>query len=67
MKRELLLKLLAWEKRYKETDDLDTMVELMQDLIDTGDIHDMPERYMDFASKLIDFGLCHRPTLRIVK
>lgn len=67
MKRELLLKLLAWEKRYKETDDMGTMVDLMQDLINTGEIHELPERYMEYASQLISLGLCERPKLRIVK
>lgn len=67
MRKELLMKLLAWEKSYKETDDIYTMVGLMQELINTGEIRELPERYMGYANSMVELGLCTRPTLRIVK
>ena len=66
MKKEILLKILAWERRYK-SGDVYSIVELFQNLIDTGDIQDMDDKYQATASKLIECGLCHRPQLRIVK
>lgn len=67
MKQETLSKILAWERAYKQHHDMQTIVELFQELIDTGEIMDMGQYYMDAAKGLIDYGLCHRPELRLVK
>lgn len=66
VKKELLLKLLAWERAYKDGDEA-SVIELMQDLIDTGDIHLLKPTIRDRANLLIEYGLCSRPTLKVVK
>lgn len=67
MKPETLLKIVAWERAYKTNPDLQTIVELFQELIDTGEIQDMGQYYMDAATGLINYGYCHRPELKVVK
>lgn len=61
------MKLIAWERAYRETDDPDTVITLIQDLIDTGDIEHVNEHCRDIANKLIEAGICTRPTLKVVK
>lgn len=67
MKKEILLKILAWERSYKHHGDHGSIIELFQDLIDSGDIQHMGDKYMDIASQLIAYGVCYRPELKVVK
>lgn len=67
MKKEVIQKLLAWDRSYRQRPDILSIVPLFQDLIDTGDLQDMDPFYHELANTLLELGLCHRPELRIVK
>lgn len=67
MRVEQLLKLMAWERQFKETQDVETVAELFQDLIDSGDLQYMGAFYRESAEMLIKEGICFRPELRLIK
>ena len=67
MKIETLQKILAWERSYKQHHDEQSIIDLFQDLIDTGDIQHMEDYYKQAAHKLVEAGLCRKPVLRVVK
>lgn len=67
MNRETLLKIIAWERAYKKYPDPMSIIELFQELIDTGEILGMGERYKEVADTLIYTGYCTRPQLKVVK
>lgn len=66
MKPETLYKLIAWETGNME-DDMETVVELFQELIDSGDVWLMPGYYPRMARMLIERGHCRRAVLEVVK
>jgi len=67
MKIETLRKIMAWERAFTKTGDEGLLIELFQDLIDSGDVQHMGEYYQDVAHTLIQHGICHKPVLRVVK
>lgn len=67
MKPETILKIDAWYRAYKQDPDPESIVDLFQDLINTGDIQYMSDYYNGVANKLIEHGFCRRPTLKVVK
>lgn len=68
MKRETLLKIIAWERAYnRRGQDPMTIINLFQELIDTGEILDMGGRYKEIADTLCEYGACHWPKLKVIK
>lgn len=67
MKKESLLKLIAWERNYLRDYDVTSTARLFQDLIDSGELPAMGFWYIDTADQLIQMGICHRPKLKVVK
>jgi len=67
MKKETLLKLIAWERNYLRDYDVTSTARLFQDLIDSGEVQDMGDWYKDTAGQLISMGICHRPILKVIK
>lgn len=67
MKKETLLKLIAWERNYLRDYDVTSTARLFQGLIDSGELQSMDDWYKQTGEQLISLGICHRPTLKVVK
>lgn len=68
MKKETLLKIVAWERAYKKRNkDPYTIIQLFQELIDTGEILEMGGRYKEIADTLCEYGACEWPKLKVIK